>query len=49
VPLTLAGNFWIELTDKLKRGKYQCKIVYQLKKDGLGYQKVVIDKDSKTG
>ena len=36
VILTESGYVWIGLTDKLKKGMYECKVVYHLKWKGLG-------------
>ena len=43
------GRYWIGLTDKLMRGMYQCKIVYDLKWKGLGEERVSIDSEKETG
>jgi hypothetical protein len=48
VYLSEAGNCWIGLTDKLKRGIYRCKIVYNIKWIGLGEETVTIDKEEET-
>ena len=48
VILTRNRREWIGLTDKLKRGMYQCKFVFHLKWKGLGEEVVVIDRDKGT-
>jgi hypothetical protein len=42
------GNCWLGLTHKLKRGMYRCKIVYNLKWERLGEERVVIDRHEET-
>jgi hypothetical protein len=42
------GIDWIGLTNKLKRGFYQCRVEYHLKWKGLGEERVEIDRNEDT-
>jgi hypothetical protein len=49
VNLTRNGREWIGKTIRLKRGSYKCTLEYLLKWNGLGEERVPVDKDESTG